>query len=141
MKRHRTDTCGLQANAPLSPPIGIHGGIGAMREHEMEGLRGRADALRAEGYVLDIRLEGYVVRRNDRFVGSAAIDGRYNGRSAAMKMDARIEHLKSAVILGEGHQARLDHRSEEHTSELQSLMRISYAVFCLKKNTLKNTGK
>src|SRR3546814_4134653 len=26
-----------------------------------------------------------------------------------------------------------NHRSEEHTSELQSLMRISYAVFCLKK--------
>src|SRR3546814_9863463 len=35
-----------------------------------------------------------------------------------------------------------EHRSEEHTSELQSLMRISYAVFCLKKkkySTLKNT--
>src|SRR3546814_1058125 len=32
-----------------------------------------------------------------------------------------------------------DRRSEEHTSELQSLMRISYAVFCLKKkNKLKN---
>src|SRR3546814_1879373 len=29
-------------------------------------------------------------------------------------------------------------RSEEHTSELQSLMRISYAVFCLKKKTKKN---
>src|SRR3546814_1913274 len=29
----------------------------------------------------------------------------------------------------------LYHRSEEHTSELQSLMRISYAVFCLKKKT------
>src|SRR3546814_7849980 len=29
---------------------------------------------------------------------------------------------------------RGDGRSEEHTSELQSLMRISYAVFCLKKN-------
>src|SRR3546814_6759175 len=28
------------------------------------------------------------------------------------------------------------HRSEEHTSELQSLMRISYAVFCLKKKTI-----
>src|SRR3546814_10706731 len=28
-------------------------------------------------------------------------------------------------------------RSEEHTSELQSLMRISYAVFCLKKKTLQ----
>src|SRR3546814_7687351 len=30
-------------------------------------------------------------------------------------------------------------RSEEHTSELQSLMRISYAVFCLKKKTNRNT--
>src|SRR3546814_8934320 len=30
-------------------------------------------------------------------------------------------------------QCRVCHRSEEHTSELQSLMRISYAVFCLKK--------
>src|SRR3546814_8129416 len=30
-------------------------------------------------------------------------------------------------------------RSEEHTSELQSLMRISYAVFCLKKKTHKQT--
>src|SRR3546814_10377323 len=32
-------------------------------------------------------------------------------------------------------EAALLARSEEHTSELQSLMRISYAVFCLKKNT------
>src|SRR3546814_1005201 len=30
-------------------------------------------------------------------------------------------------------------RSEEHTSELQSLMRISYAVFCLKKKTTRKT--
>src|SRR3546814_2795758 len=32
-------------------------------------------------------------------------------------------------------------RSEEHTSELQSLMRISYAVFCLKKKTTTNATK
>src|SRR3546814_8881724 len=31
---------------------------------------------------------------------------------------------------------RFDERSEEHTSELQSLMRISYAVFCLKKKNI-----
>src|SRR3546814_10494694 len=36
---------------------------------------------------------------------------------------------KSAAFL----LATMNHRSEEHTSELQSLMRISYAVFCLKK--------
>src|SRR3546814_5361956 len=37
--------------------------------------------------------------------------------------------------------ARVASRSEEHTSELQSLMRISYAVFCLKKKnqTIANT--
>src|SRR3546814_3433550 len=33
---------------------------------------------------------------------------------------------------------RVGHRSEEHTSELQSLMRISYAVFCLKKKNEKS---
>src|SRR3546814_8062985 len=32
-------------------------------------------------------------------------------------------------------------RSEEHTSELQSLMRISYAVFCLKKKTTKHASR
>src|SRR3546814_6811155 len=39
-------------------------------------------------------------------------------------------HLHGAAMLG-----WLALRSEEHTSELQSLMRISYAVFCLKKKT------
>src|SRR3546814_19219100 len=41
----------------------------------------------------------------------------------------------AAVFLG----ADFVTRSEEHTSELQSLMRISYAVFCLKKKKIKNT--
>src|SRR3546814_4015483 len=41
-----------------------------------------------------------------------------------------------AIFAVPGARMTLRHRSEEHTSELQSLMRISYAVFCLKK---KNT--
>src|SRR3546814_5313977 len=41
-------------------------------------------------------------------------------------------HAMRLADLGE-EQAQADARSEEHTSELQSLMRISYAVFCLKK--------
>src|SRR3546814_960662 len=36
------------------------------------------------------------------------------------------------------HHGNAGRRSEEHTSELQSLMRISYAVFCLKQNTKTN---
>src|SRR3546814_7887848 len=41
----------------------------------------------------------------------------------------------STATLSMGKPALLSRRSEEHTSELQSLMRISYAVFCLKKKT------
>src|SRR3546814_3221731 len=40
----------------------------------------------------------------------------------------------AGIFTGSDAEVRLrGHRSEEHTSELQSLMRISYAVFCLKK--------
>src|SRR3546814_1916363 len=48
-----------------------------------------------------------------------------------------------AIKVTSGEQALTDlsARSEEHTSELQSLMRISYAVFCLKKKTLNQTPK
>src|SRR3546814_6794086 len=53
---------------------------------------------------------------------------------------ARLAYRDTAVPLGRNRAAnvpvatgRLLTRSEEHTSELQSLMRISYAVFCLKK--------
>src|SRR3546814_4942767 len=49
--------------------------------------------------------------------------------------------LVDATVTGELEQEirdAIEDRSEEHTSELQSLMRISYAVFCLKK---KNTNK
>src|SRR3546814_8596785 len=40
---------------------------------------------------------------------------------------------KAEVVPCGRRQQHRDHRSEEHTSELQSLMRTSYAVFCLKK--------
>src|SRR3546814_8389376 len=39
----------------------------------------------------------------------------------------------SSMVMGAGFLSGYPQRSEEHTSELQSLMRISYAVFCLKK--------
>src|SRR3546814_4107252 len=45
------------------------------------------------------------------------------------------------IAIGEkGGLGRLRVRSEEHTSELQSLMRISYAVFCLKKKTINTNA-
>src|SRR3546814_6482924 len=48
-----------------------------------------------------------------------------------------ISHDAEPVRVASWTRASLD-RSEEHTSELQSLMRISYAVFCLKKKKTKS---
>src|SRR3546814_4385105 len=50
-----------------------------------------------------------------------------------------LEHVLAAV--GSRASRQLHLRSEEHTSELQSLMRISYAVFCLKKKKKKIQNK
>src|SRR3546814_6636917 len=47
----------------------------------------------------------------------------------------------SALAIGELLAQSFADRSEEHTSELQSLMRISYAVFCLKKKTQQCNDK
>src|SRR3546814_7831936 len=55
--------------------------------------------------------------------------GIQNGSSAVSITGSNGQAQFSGGPLGGG----LDARSEEHTSELQSLMRISYAVFCLKK--------
>src|SRR3546814_5877432 len=52
-------------------------------------------------------------------------------RRVAARSPPAVVASDSAIALGRTHQRR----SEEHTSELQSLMRISYAVFCLKKKT------
>src|SRR3546814_20137497 len=45
-------------------------------------------------------------------------------------------HIATSPLLWISDDERAARRSEEHTSELQSLMRISYAVFCLKNQTL-----
>src|SRR3546814_6516543 len=48
----------------------------------------------------------------------------------------RLWCAKEAVLKAHGRGLAFGLRSEEHTSELQSLMRISYAVFCLKKKII-----
>src|SRR3546814_3105473 len=60
---------------------------------------------------------------DERGLGFVAVFGR-------IRVDGPRQAIVIAVVVE--HQSL---RSEEHTSELQSLMRISYAVFCLKKKT------
>src|SRR3546814_5964413 len=53
----------------------------------------------------------------------------------------RDVHRRQLALPGHRGRAEVEGRSEEHTSELQSLMRISYAVFCLKKKKNKRKTK
>src|SRR3546814_7147852 len=60
--------------------------------------------------------------------------GAMRDRDALREASAAGRELQIGERIGiDVRQCALDGRSEEHTSELQSLMRISYAVFCLKK--------
>src|SRR3546814_7747615 len=65
-------------------------------------------------------------------VGQPGDRRRDQHRHRRAREGARREFRPGCGVARDGERARRD-RSEEHTSELQSLMRISYAVFCLKK--------
>src|SRR3546814_1818641 len=78
------------------------------------------------GYVLLAMLLAPYLRKFGRFTVPEFIGGRYYSRTARLVAVASLLMISITYV-----------RSEEHTSELQSLMRISYAVFCLKKNTTK----
>src|SRR3546814_8216165 len=54
-------------------------------------------------------------------------------KQLALTLGAPLIRLRSTLRSRDGELRAVEERSEEHTSELQSLMRISYAVFCLKK--------
>src|SRR3546814_3291935 len=82
------------------------------------------------------RTDAFVVdRAGDQFLARAR-------RAAEHHRSVRARHAADHLAQPAGCRARPDdqrfERSEEHTSELQSLMRISYAVFCLKKKKIRN---
>src|SRR3546814_1359464 len=77
-----------------------------------------------------------------RIPGDAAVNAARLGTAAERRnIGARPDRgVDAGAVLGDGIAGDGDGRagrSEEHTSELQSLMRISYAVFCLKKKNKK----
>src|SRR3546814_5446118 len=108
--------------------------------------------------VLDLRPERHdapVELRPDRLVAKIGMHriGEIHRRRTARKLDQlplrgegehlSLEHGEPGVLQQFLRTCRMieDFRSEEHTSELQSLMRISYAVFCLKTKTISCTYK
>src|SRR3546814_5409829 len=81
------------------------------------------------------KIKTTAVKKGDRYVinGQKVWISRIQ-HSDLMILLARTTPLDQVKKKSEG----MSIRSEEHTSELQSLMRISYAVFCLKKKTITN---
>src|SRR3546814_8139281 len=98
---------------------------------ELAGVEDAGNALREHQVAFDLQLAGHE-----------------RGHAVELALHQRdqvfVFHRDRDICVGGGAfiksaGAVLDHgRSEEHTSELQSLMRISYAVFCLKQKTSTN---
>src|SRR3546814_10095956 len=91
-----------------------------------------------------------VRRREPGMCGPACLDTRYefgaeaggiilHDVSAASAAIPAPRMAQNGHLVGASQDADIAKRSEEHTSELQSLMRISYAVFCLKKKNHNKT--
>src|SRR3546814_10389645 len=101
----------------IAPPVGADGARGAWLR---SALQAQAGTMQTARQVALIALGGY---------GRDMVARRNHDPSAARVSSADQRVARELVaLLGDG-------KSEEHTSELQSLMRISYAVFCLKKKT------
>src|SRR3546814_8030337 len=114
---------GVYADGELSPAADVidRASNNAVRHVVKAEFRGRA------GATLVLRALPGVSAQRVVLVGLGK-QSEYNARAHA----AAEQGFASACVA-----ARIA-RSEEHTSELQSLMRISYAVFCLKKKTTNN---
>src|SRR3546814_7710144 len=102
------DTIKIAVAVPLTGTLTQYGGM------VKQGVDTEIEAINAAGGVLGKKLE-------------------------AVTMDDACEPKQAPVVanrvVNDNIHYVVGHRSEEHTSELQSLMRISYAVFCLKKQT------
>src|SRR3546814_9674213 len=93
----------------------------------------RGDADRVSGLARELRrvvAHGAPITFAERMDGVDLVD-------VVAEPVEKLVSRKSAKAALRAHVGKplVEFRSEEHTSELQSLMRISYAVFCLKKNT------
>src|SRR3546814_1434047 len=91
---------------------------------------------------LDETAAGVYIIAVTPFTDNGALDLDSTDRMVDFYLERGVTGFTILGMMGEAPKLALAERSEEHTSELQSLMRISYAVFCLKKKKKnKQTNK
>src|SRR3546814_6062327 len=115
--------CHVELAADFARRIEQFDGVTTLGEHSRGREAGRAGT--DDGDALPVRC-----RRVVQF-----------GLMARARIDETARHLQLECVIEAGLIAGDAGRSEEHTSELQSLMRISYAVLCLKKKNYNNQHK
>src|SRR3546814_2072097 len=107
------------------------GSIAFSRKERIDDSALRDAVQRAECGLVDADLGGGVIKQRVARPGK--------GKSGGYRTLILFRHGDRAIFAfgfaksAQANISKADLRSEEHTSELQSLMRISYAVFCLKK--------
>src|SRR3546814_2528103 len=94
-----------------------------------------------EREMTEIPLTGFVPATGMPTDATAFTPAMLNEMIAPWHPDIRITRIRILENKAYGDGMVSTARSEEHTSELQSLMRISYAVFCLKKQQYQTTQK
>src|SRR3546814_2039540 len=128
-----SDVCSSDRVEPVFGGLAADGGFVVDREADFIPalLLGVVGDLQAEHAAVD---PAVVLRDLDRQPPLPGVATRQRVPPLAPRPAGAVDPLQG----NRAHQRRVA-RSEEHTSELQSLMRISYAVFCLKKNTIRTT--
>src|SRR3546814_7705866 len=104
----------------------------------LEVAAGEQGRVQTQLLLLHVRVEHREQRCHHRGVRGGRLGdapGQLEDRLVLLGQVADGRVLVAAAVIAHAPKARGVGRSEEHTSELQSLMRISYAVFCLNKKT------
>src|SRR3546814_5055306 len=140
-------------NEPLQLNLGSLRSAMSLTLHTHHASRIWHGRAAAEGRPGIVGLNGYIAQMNKMRRGSEQddpysdfwmlrIEDKLDQTKATLQslreqVDQALASVPPALTLGENLNVQPVKRSEEHTSELQSLMRISNAVFCLKKKTTK----
>src|SRR3546814_7557721 len=110
----------------MQPELRLHGALAPIPDHRRDSLRIKEVVGVEEEHDVAAAGRKALVERG----GVAAVGGlQARHDSGAVRADHRGGPV-ARIVVDDDH---FHLRSEEHTSELQSLMRISYAVFCFKK--------
>src|SRR3546814_4095995 len=123
---------GMKARPAVEDRFARHGGIGRVLCGGGAGVIGQDAQSASNGIVTEVERAVAAPRQHAMFLAGRDHDD--IAKRALVAVEGKAISLIDRLIL----RAAIARRSEEHTSELQSLMRLSYAVFCLqnKKDTI-----